>query len=123
MPHRPMTISQHSAMPAAADWRLAAGQARRLKIGPGPRALQMLEGRLWLTARAQAGTPPPDLWLQAGETLRLADGSQWVIEAWGEARFQLLVPPEACMTPTQRLRTWWAERRSPGQRLPALRAL
>ena len=39
-----------------------------------------------------------DLWLQAGDSLAVESGEQLLVEAWPSARFQLLVPPQACRT-------------------------
>jgi quercetin dioxygenase-like cupin family protein len=79
-----------------AQWAVAAGQALRLHVGPGERELHVTDGRLWLTREGTAHSPSEDIWLQAGDSLSLDSGSQWVAEGWGEARFQLLVPPRAC---------------------------
>ncbi|MBY0236614.1 MAG: DUF2917 domain-containing protein [Burkholderiaceae bacterium] len=83
-------------------WRLDPGQALSFKIGPGARELQVTAGRVWLTeANGQVSDPsaekpsqlPADVWLQAGESLRLASGTQVLLEGWPTAQFQLLVPP------------------------------
>jgi hypothetical protein len=94
-----MTISQQLSQREAANsafWMLDSREAFRLEIGPGPRALHLAEGRLWLTREGTVDTLAEDIWLTAGDTLALEDGSEWVIEAWGSTRFQLLVPPRAC---------------------------
>ena len=86
--------------PDAATWSLAAGHARRLNIGPGARWLRVCAGRLWIT-RMQAGSAErqlEDVWLQAGDSLAVESGEQLLVEAWPAARFQLLVPPQACRT-------------------------
>lgn len=95
-----MTISQHS---GSAEWAMPEGEALRLDIGPGARELRVTQGRLWLTRDGADGEPAEDLWLSAGDTLALDSGSEWVIEGWGETRFQLLVPPQACPTFARRL--------------------
>lgn len=83
-------------------WRLDPGQALSFKIGPGARELLVTAGRVWLTeANGQVSDPnvekhsqfPADVWLQAGESLRLASGTQVLLEGWPTAQFQLLVPP------------------------------
>ncbi|MEL4180717.1 DUF2917 domain-containing protein [Roseateles sp. PN1] len=83
-------------------WRLDPGQALSFKIGPGARELQVTAGRVWLTEAAgqaskqgagKEGQLPADVWLQAGESLRLASGTQVLLEGWPSAQFQLLVPP------------------------------
>lgn len=96
-------------------WRLDPGQALSFKIGPGARELQVTAGRVWLTeANGQVSAPsaemqgqlPADVWLQAGESLRLASGTQVLLEGWPTAQFQLLVPPCAELAqPTRRLAT------------------
>ena len=77
-------------------WRLAEGEALSFKVGPGARELRVSSGRLWLTQPGRPEAPSEDVWLQAGQSLALASGSQVVIEAWPQAAFQLLVPPSAC---------------------------
>jgi hypothetical protein len=77
-------------------WDLQAGDAMRLPIGPGPRELRVLEGRMWVTQRGALNLPSDDYWLEAGDALDLPSGAELVIEAWPQARFQLLVPPQAC---------------------------
>lgn len=73
-------------------WLLPSGEALSLEIGPGARELSVVEGRVWLT---QAGSLQ-DIWLEPGQSVALASGSQIVLEAWPSAQFQLLVPPSAC---------------------------
>jgi hypothetical protein len=80
-------------------WTVEDGEALRLAIGPGLREVHVTEGRLWLTREGTAAQPSEDLWLSPGETVALASGSEWVVEAWGTTRFQLLVPPRACAQP------------------------
>jgi Protein of unknown function (DUF2917) len=89
-----MTPEQQSK--PSAQWAVAPGAALRLSIGPGERELNVTEGRLWLTREGTAQSPAEDIWLQAGDSIALDSGSQWVAEGWGQARFQLLVPPRAC---------------------------
>lgn len=81
-----------------AAWQLAQGEAVSLPIGPGPRELKVLEGRVWVTQQGALDMPSEDYWLSAGEALDLPSGAQLVIEAWPSASFQLLVPPTACAT-------------------------
>ncbi len=80
----------------AGRWPMASGSVQRLTIGPGMRCLQVLAGRVWLTESGRAAAPAVDHWLMAGDAVTLAGGSEVVIEAWGDASFQLLVPPQAC---------------------------
>ena len=89
-----MTSKQEST--PSALWSLEAGEALRLGIGPGERELHVTEGRVWLTREGSPQSPPEDIWLQAGDSIALASGSQWVAEGWGATHFQLLVPPRAC---------------------------
>jgi len=79
-----------------ADWRLTQGEALKLPIGPGPRELKVLEGRVWLTRDGRLDRPALDVWLEAGDSLAVPSGAELVLEAWPQARFQLLVPPLAC---------------------------
>jgi hypothetical protein len=73
-------------------WSVEKGEALRLSIGPGARALQVVRGRLWITRRGRA----EDLWLAAGQGVQFEAGQELLIEAWPEAQFQLLVPPGDC---------------------------
>lgn len=100
MTQSPMTISQQS---GSAEWAMPQGEALRLDIGPGARELRVTQGRLWLTRDGGADEPAEDLWLAAGDTIALDSGSEWVIEGWGDTRFQLLVPPRACPSFARRL--------------------
>lgn len=84
-------------------WDVAQGEALSLSIGPGARELAVAEGRLWLTLQGSADQPAQDIWLEPGQSVHLASGSRVVVEAWPQARFQLLVPPSAC-TQLQRQR-------------------
>ncbi|MBV8124362.1 MAG: DUF2917 domain-containing protein [Burkholderiaceae bacterium] len=85
------------------------GQALSLTAGPGGRELHVLEGKLWLT-RTAPGQACEDIWLQAGDSLTLDHASGWVLEAWPQARFQLLVPPSACLPGSRAQRTGWGQR-------------
>lgn len=92
-----MHADQQSAGSLGALWPLAAGGARRLTIGPGPRWLLVEHGRVWLTVTGGGAAMEQDRWLSAGEGVDLASGTEVVLEAWGgEAGFELLVPPRAC---------------------------
>ncbi|MGM9513424.1 DUF2917 domain-containing protein [Roseateles sp. DB2] len=90
------SASIHRAADHGADWRLAQGEALKLPIGPGPRELKVLEGRVWLTRDGRLNRPALDIWLEAGDSLAVPSGAELVLEAWPQARFQLLVPPLAC---------------------------
>jgi hypothetical protein len=87
-----MTKSQQSEF---ASWTLAPGQVRSLTTS-GERSLHVVEGRVWLTLPGSVDEPSEDLWLEAGESIDLPEGSRVLIEGWPSARFQLLVPPQAC---------------------------
>jgi len=68
--------------------QLKAGQALTLAAARAPRRLVVTGGRLWLTVSSAT----EDHWLRAGEGLTLLAGQEAVVEAWPEARFQLLQP-------------------------------
>lgn len=95
-----LTVSESASIQQAADhgadWRLGRGEALKLPIGPGPRELKVLEGRVWLTRDGRLNRPALDVWLEAGDSLTVPSGAELVLEAWPQARFQLLVPPLAC---------------------------
>ena len=89
------------------SWHVEKGEALSLSIGPGARALLVVQGRVWLTQSGCSG----DLWLQAGQSVELDAGQEVLIEAWPEAQFQLLVPPcaqvrRAVWTWPKLLRSW-----------------
>lgn len=90
---------------ASSWWSLPTRQALTLRIGAGGRELKVRQGRLWITATAPAGQPSADVWLSVDETVRLPAGCQVVMEAWPDARFELLVPPMAALCPVSHLRT------------------
>ena len=103
MNHQLMTSAQQSTPDGSAQWALGRGEALSLGVGPGARELHVTEGRLWLTRESTRHAASEDIWLAAGDSLALESGSRWVIEGWGSARFQLLVPPQACATMQRRL--------------------
>lgn len=86
-----MSAAQESAgrEPPAA-WRLADGEVLRLRVGRGARWLQVRQGRVWLTRSGSLD----DVWLSPGDSVRLARGADAVIEAAGDACFELLEPPQ-----------------------------
>ena len=88
-----MTKSQQS---ESAAWTLAPGQVRTLTTGPGERLLRVVEGRVWMTLPGSVDEPAEDLWLESGDSAVLPEGSHLLLEGWPSARFQLLVPPQAC---------------------------
>src|SRR5689334_15038033 len=89
-----LMISHQQSMSDA--WVLAPGQVRSFVTGPGERLLHVNEGRVWLTVPGDVEEPAEDVWLEAGDSVRLRQGSQLVVEGWTSASFQLLVPPSAC---------------------------
>ena len=93
MNHHLMTELQQS---TGSLWALDEGRAMRLRMGTGGRELQVVQGRMWLTLQGTLKYQPADVWLEAGQSLMLRPGSDWVAEGWGPTRFQLLVPPPAC---------------------------
>jgi hypothetical protein len=99
---------------AGAFWSVDAGQVRTLHIGPGMRMLRVAAGPLWLTVSGTPDDPPQDLWLEAGDAVMLASGSEIVVEGWPSASFQLIVPPQAC-EPASALSVWISRQRSAWQ--------
>ena len=91
-----MNTAQQSLALDTAAWTLMPGQVRRFVTGPGPRRLQVTEGRLWLTLDGARGEPAHDVWLEAGEAIELPSGARLLLEGWPQAGFTLLVPPSAC---------------------------
>jgi hypothetical protein len=65
---------------------LAAGETLRL---PAPRGLELLcqSGHLWITEEAQ----PDDVWLAAGQRVRLVGEGLAVVEAKGPARLRVIM--------------------------------
>jgi len=78
-------------------WSLPARASMTLQVGPGPRIVHVRDGRLWLTASGTARDAAIDVWLAPGDALELPSGLSVVMEAWPDARFELLVPPKACL--------------------------
>lgn len=92
-----MSMSHELSGPADdAGWPLADAGACRLRIGPGPRWLRVAAGLVWLTTSGRGAVAGRDHWLRPGEQLWLPDGSDVVVEGFDGARFELLVPPQAC---------------------------
>ena len=94
------TLMRKSQRSGDSIWSLPAQTSRTLRVGPGPRLLQVQDGRLWLTTSGTADEAATDLWLEAGESVELGDGLEVVMEAWPTARYQLMVPPSACRAPS-----------------------
>ena len=110
------TLMQKSQRSGDSTWSMPAQTSQTLRVGPGARVLQVQEGRLWLTTSGNAEEAAPDLWLEAGESVELADGLEVVMEAWPAARYHLMVPPSVCRagsparSPLTRAADWLAER-------------
>ena len=80
-------MSSHAPMPAnpfPQPVMLAAGELLRIEA---PRGLEVHvdHGHLWITEEAQ----PDDVWLAAGQRVRLIGSGLAVIEAKGEARIRI----------------------------------
>jgi hypothetical protein len=75
------TLMHKSQRSVDSIWSLPARIRGRLRVGPGPRVLQVQDGRLWLTTSGNADEAATDLWLEAGESVELADGLEVVMEA------------------------------------------
>jgi len=115
----PMRASQQLAAAESGVWTLCAGQALCLPVGPGARELHVTHGRVWLTRTATMAAPSEDVWLRTGDSLRLVSGSEWVIEGWGEAHFQLLVPPDTCPEARRLSALAWSPAVRPSSSSPA----
>lgn len=102
MPHAISVSLMPEAQSGPADplWHLAAGEALRLDIGPGPRRLEVTAGRVWITLDGDVAAG--DLWLDAGEGVDLPHGARLVADAHPAAAFRLVVPPVACRQQRQR---------------------
>ena len=105
----PMRLAQQPECDAAL-WRVPRGGALRLDVGPAERRLRLLAGRLWLTAQGRVGAPPDDLWLVAGDAVRLPAGAVLVVEGWPEATFEVVVPPPARAARAGWIGAWWTAR-------------
>ena len=96
-------------------WPLEVGQAQRLQAVRRARWIAVARGSVWLTRTGGGAAMDADVWLEAGDRHPLASGSEWVIEGWGGAAFELLEAPP------QRARVGWrnaltAPARSPSPR-------
>lgn len=55
------------------------------------RLLRVTDGRVWITASSkEMGALPSDVWLDAGESYRVAAGVESVIESWPSAKLEIL---------------------------------
>ena len=68
---------------------LAPLQAVTLAADSAPRAVWVHEGRVWLTRQCSSGVPQ-DVWLDAGQSHTLPAGTEWVVEAWPQARLSVV---------------------------------
>jgi hypothetical protein len=77
-------------------WQVTPGQALTLPAARTARWLRLREGRLWVTADGRPDAPPPeDVWLTAGDSLRLPPGAAVLAEGWPAASFEVLEEPRA----------------------------
>lgn len=105
----PSMSKLHHSSPEPWSWNLARREARTLAAAPAPRWLRVEEGCLWLTRRDSHGQREDDVWLGAGESWALPAGSEWVLEAWPQARLSLLLqaPLPARSAWRGASRHWW----------------
>jgi hypothetical protein len=95
MDHQLMNQMQQYPASASALWELEAGRTLRLPAVVGARRVKLIEGRLWLTADGSLRSPGEDVWLSAGDEFELTPSVGWLAEASPQARFLVLVPPQA----------------------------
>ncbi len=81
-------------------WPLAQRQAVTLAADPGTRSFWVHEGRVWLTRQCSHGTAD-DVWLDAGQSHTLPAGTEWVVEAWPQARVSVVQAAAAVLKPRQ----------------------
>lgn len=127
-----MMKPQHQSGPATLSalptWNLASGEVGRIGPSPCARWLVVERGRVWLTASGELartdgyrGAEPlpvdlpqaamPDHWLAAGEQMLLPAGSEWVIEAGGDARLAMGLAAEPAPRRPLSARFWaWLRR-------------
>ena len=109
------------------DWTLRKREAQTLPAAPAQRWLRVEAGCLWLTRRDSHGQREDDVWLGAGESLALPAGSEWVLEAWPQARLSLLLQapvPASRASGASSPRVWqrWWQRPSGWLRFSVLHA-
>ena len=102
---KPMSNVHQMSLPWA--WQLEHREAVTLKAARTPRWLRVDEGCVWITAR-RAGPEAEDIWLCAGQNLALPAGSEWVLQAWPQARLSLLLAAPASLRPAARAWPSWA---------------
>lgn len=86
MSHSMMTNAYQTLSPFV--WPLATRQAVTLVADPATRLLWVHDGRVWLTQQCAHGTPE-DIWLEAGQSHTLPAATEWVAEAWPQARLSV----------------------------------
>lgn len=79
-------------------WSLARHKAVTLAADGEARALWVHEGRVWLTRQCATATPQ-DVWLEAGQSQLLPAGTEWVAEAWPQARVSVVQAAQAVIKP------------------------
>ncbi|HLL19342.1 MAG TPA: DUF2917 domain-containing protein [Rubrivivax sp.] len=91
------------------DWTLDGREAQTVDAAPEPRWLRVADGCLWLTRRDSHGQRDDDLWLTAGQSLALPAGTEWVLQAWPQARVSLLLqaPMPAGRPSSVTEQRWW----------------
>jgi hypothetical protein len=90
-----MTQAHEYGLQQDLQWELREGAALRLPDAPAPRVLAVTAGRVWLTRSGAGEAAGSDVWLDAGESARVAPDEEVVIEAWPRARFAVLESPAA----------------------------
>jgi hypothetical protein len=98
---------QHQSAPW--DWTFDGREAQTVAAAPAPRWLRVEDGCLWLTRRDSHGQRDDDLWLTAGQSLVLPAGTEWVLQAWPQARVSLLLeaPVPAGRPSGVASQRWW----------------
>lgn len=87
-------------------WPLVPQQAVTLAAQSHTRLLCVHEGRVWLTRQCATGTPQ-DVWLDAGQSHTLPAGTEWVVEAWPQARVSVMQAAQTVIKP--RAASSWAQ--------------
>jgi hypothetical protein len=87
MNRSPMTKTHQANSPFV--WPLEPHQAVTLGADPATRSFCVHEGRVWLTRQCDQGTPA-DVWLDAGQSHTLPAQTEWVAEAWPQARVSVV---------------------------------
>ena len=93
-----MPNSYHSQSPFV--WPLVPQQAVTLVAQGHARLLCVHEGRVWLTRQCATGTPQ-DVWLVVGQSHMLPAGTEWVVEAWPQARVSVVQAAQTVIKPSR----------------------